>query len=662
MKIGMEHTYIMKNKFYLIILSTIFVTINLWGDDNPFQLNYEDIISMYESLDQLTPEKLSIQAPSILKITEDFLLANPNLSTNSKSRLMTVNNRLATWHTLKTQFDNCINFNITGQNLHERVLNVQFSRPFSSKISSSECFNDQYSPLAPGNISQLNKFLSDLNLHSFHNELIMEVITNSVEAFLEVKYKYDPEFMKRGKLAQKDIDHIIQTACISQRKIPFQQNTDICELIDPSFKKYLTSRIVYLGNELSNFKKTTATEALDDLNQSIDRLNTSLKKIILKKNEGIFYDNAELSDIKAKNNYETYIRQYLDELKNYNGLLLLTEAVRNRAGDIRQYHHDDTRRILDVYDFKPHQYVKIDQVTEGIRELETRINDSIKNIAIGRSYGIDTPEFLSLIKNNPLAVSKIVLNSPHYADVLCSAINTIHAQDKNKQDFYENFKKSHAIISTVFLTTGAGTVLASLILTGKMAIKVGTRYGNLMAISSLGIGSNELVNAIYSVNKAYNQHKEIDSKTVASMTYNADDESILENKQLIAEFKSARNSALISLAVVAWSFPAAGKFLGLLTRPDPNITSDKLQKMTNVLLYIADNQFIVRVKQIKNTFDEKEFDDHAKALTDAFFDNLLTFLLTTDNDIKREKILNAINSDSLPSKKLLVSIMNTQEE
>lgn len=571
---------------------------------------------------------------------------------------------LANFIAVKEHFEKCVKDKEAKRKLHERILGASFQ--------SMNTLSDQALPCIPEGAIAANQSFYDINNNVmkamksavkpyFQNELSKQIITNTAKSLLSFRFKFSPDFMKDGTLQPKELNALIDDVCLKKMKIGRSLSTsvDVCKNMDPQFKSELSSQLQKLSKDQNRQAKLTPKEATDSLNASIDRLNSSLEKITLRKDVGYIYDSADLSDPQAKKNFDSYIAQYMNEVSKEAGPLFLTKTIKDEAGSIKRFHSDDTtkNRKTTRFQFLPHKKVVEKDVKEAIAEAEKKILLQAKDtLAVAqdstRTKGkliSDDDDLTELVKINPFAAGEILIKKPEYAGLMCDSINKANKDDAWDENFDKYFAIGGAVIGGALLLTGVGTVAGAYLVTGSLTagVAAGTVGGSLLGYTALLSGAVELANAGYYGKKAMDQYQEINRLEAAYLTKNSDSSAILEAKNALVEFKDARLTAGISLASVGLSLTNAGRLFNLL-KLDSSVSPDQVKAATKILRYLAQTQVAKRIKDVVRVLGEagmEKLERFFLFLAQAGESSRLKFLeLLKDTKITPEKIKEIVES------------------
>ena len=566
---------------------------------------------------------------------------------------------LANFIAVKDHFEKCIKDKEAKRKLHERVLSASFQ--------SLNTLEDTALPCLPPNVNSTNKSFLDFNngvmkamkatvKPYFQNQLSKQIITNTAKSLMAFRQKFNPDFMKTGYLSQKEMDAVIGDVCQKKMMVGrgLYSSTDVCKSMDPAFKKELANDLISFSKTQDPKGKMTPESATTSLNASIDRLNSALSKIKVKKDVGYIYDSADLTnDENAKKGFDGYINQYMAEVSKDAGPLLLTKTMKDEAGSIKRFHSDDTTKNKKTtqFQFIPHKKIETSDVKDAIKEAEGKMlaqaHDTL-NIAYDatKTKGkivSDEDDIAELVKIYPFAAGQLLLKKPEYAGLMCDSINKINKEDVSDENFDKYFAIGTAVIGGALLLTGVGTVAGAYMITGSLTagVAAGTIGGSILGYTALAGSAVELASAGYYGKKSFDQYQEMNRLEAAYLTRNSDSTAIIEAKNALVEFKDARMTAGISLASVGLSLASAGKLFSIL-KSDAKISPDQVKAATKILRYLGQTQMAKRVKDVVRVLGEagmEKLDTFLLYLAKAGESSRIKFLeLLKDGKITPEKI------------------------
>jgi hypothetical protein len=629
---------------------------------NPFAFlvtQHREIKTGVGSMDLVTKHGAQL-ADATLKI-----LADPKnkkfLNTPEGLELRRHQQMLANFLAVKNHLEKCVKDKEGKRKLQERVL--------QSSFQSITNINDVSVPCLPEATKMSASFLDFNNgvmkamknmvRPYFQNQLSKQVITNTAKSLLTFKLKFKPDFMSKGHLTQKELDEVIGEVCL--KKIQTVQNLyqsiDVCKKMDPLFLPKLTQTVIDYSKTQKSSEKMTPQKATDSLNESIDRLNKSLSKIKVKKDSGYIFDSADLTDDSIKKDFDQYANQYMSEVSQGAGTLLLTSTIKDEAGGIKSFDSSDTQKNSKTkqFQFVPHKKVSLSDVQVSIREVETKmmnqakdainiVNDATKKKGVLIS---DEDDIADLVKINPFAAGQVLIREPQYAGLMCDSINKINQDDVNdkKRDTY--FFVGSAILGGALLLTGVGTMAGSYILSGSFSALSGTVLG----YTALAGTANELVALGYQGKRALDNYQEMNRLEGAYLTQNSDSQAINQAKDALIEFKEARLLAGISFVGLGMNVLNAGRLFNILKTSSSKVSPDEIKAASKIMKYISGTTAGKRLKEISLLMGEKAMDK-----IDYFLLNL-----TKSGEINRLKFLELLSDSKIVPAKIKTIIEDSLE-
>ncbi len=530
---------------------------------------------------------------------------------------------LANFIAVKEHFEKCVKDKEAKRQLHDRILNASFQGLNNLSEGALPCLpvvNAQNKNFLDFNNGVMKAMKSAVKPH-FQNQLSKQIITNTAKSLLSFRQKFNPDFMKTGTLSQKEMDAIIGDVCQKKSMVGrgLYSRTDICAKMDPNFKSELSRELKTFAKDQDPKGKMTPEGATSSLNNSIERLNSALNKIKVKKDIGYIYDSADLSDEESKKAFDGYINQYMTEVSKEAGPLLLTKTMKDEAGSIKRFHSDETtkNKKSSQFQFITHKKIDIGNVKSAIKEAESKMLAQARDtLAIAdestKTKGkiiSDDDDLTELVKINPFAAGQLLMKKPEYAGLMCDSINKINREDVSDENIDKYFAIGTAVIGGALILTGVGTVAGAYMVTGSLTagVAAGTLGGSILGYTALAGSAVELASAGYYGKKSYDQFAEMNRLEAAYLTKNSDSQSILEAKNALVEFKDARMTAGISFASVGLSLASAGKLLSIF-KTDTIISPDQIKAAAKILRFLGQTQVAKRVKDVVRILGESGMD------------------------------------------------------
>jgi len=567
---------------------------------------------------------------------------------------------LTNYMAIKNHFDKCIKDKNAKRKLQDRILQASFQGmanldgppclpPNVAAVKSYEEFNN--------NVMKAMKVMVKPYLQ---NHLSKKVMSNTAKSLLAFRHKFKPEFMSSGKISDAELDKIVGDVCIKKSQTPrtMMVATDVCQKMDPLFKKELKKELILFAGTQNPKGKISPDKAMKSLNESIDRLNAQLAKINVKKDVGYIYDSADLSDESAKKNFNNYINQYTREVSQNAGALLLTKTMKDQSGSIKRYDSDDTSKNKKTakFQFNKHKKIKLEDVTNSIREAESKIMAQARDtLAIAARATVkkdtlksDDDDIADLVKINPFAVGQILIRRPQYTGLVCDSINNINKTDVDDENFDKYFMIGSAVIGGALVLTGVGAVAGAYLITGSVTagVAAGTIGGSILGYSALAGGAVELVSLGYNAKRANDHYQEMNQLESAYLTKNSDAQSITDAKDTLIKFKEARLMAGLSLAGVGLNLVNVGSVFNIFKMR--NTTTAELNAATKILRSIGDTKVASKLKEIVKVMGAngaEKLDNFLLLLAKTGEKNRIKFLeLLKDSKLTPEKFKDIIES------------------
>lgn len=525
------------------------------------------------------------------------------LKTNEGRMLLRQQAILANYLAVKEHLEKCQTSKENKRDLKNRILSSTLQSAMKNE-SISSCFqpNNEYKSFVDFNNSVI-KVMKVVSKADVLMNLNQKILINSAKSLIGMEYKFNPTFMKKGYLTNGEMNKIKNNICTG--------NT--CKNLSSDFLNNLQSEVVNYANSLpkkeKRFSSKTATIAL---NQSIQRINQSLDNIKVKTDRGYIYDSANLEDPKTKQEFDSYVYNYMNEVSKDAGPLLLTKTMREKAGQIRNFNSDSTKKDkrTNSFKFEKHHFVTENDINKSIKEANDKINDQIKatqKIIFSESYRKNLNQEMAnqvrqenlneMVKLNPLAAGQMLINHPEYTGIICDSIKNIEANDKDDEDFDKYFMIGGAIIGGALLLTGVGTAVGAYMLTGSLTagVAAGTVGGSIVSATMLAGAATETVSAAYFGKRSLEAYQEESRIESAILSNNTDQYSILEKRDAYLEFKEARNRALISIASLGFTTIRIDRFFELSRFAQGTLKLNEMKAATKILNYLKEEKYAKKI-------------------------------------------------------------------
>lgn len=569
---------------------------------------------------------------------------------------------LINYMAIKDHFDKCIKNKNSKRKLQDRILQSSFQSMNSADISSCQALNmASFRSFYQFN----NQIMNDIKQAikpEFLNILSKKILSNTASSLLSFRHKFNPEFMRSGRnMSNQEVDKIISDVCIKTDRLSrLVTTTDVCNKMDPLFKRKLRNELISFSKTQNRTTKISPIMAMTSLNQSIDRLNTQLAKIEVRKDVGYIYDSADLSDDNSKEKFNNYINQYVQEVSRDAGALLLTKTMKDEAGSIKRYDTDDISKNsrTSKFQFDKHKKISLEDVNKSIVEAESKImgqaSDTLaitKRSIAGNDIRKTGDDISEMIKINPFAAGQILIHRPEYTGLVCDSINKINQIDDNDEVLDKYFMVGSAVVGGALVLTGIGTLAGAYLITGSVTagIAAGTIGGSILGYSAFAGTAVELVSLGYSTKRASEHYAEMNQLESAYLTNNSDSQSITEAKNALVNFKEARLMAGLSLAGVGLSVVNFGALFNIFK--SGKATRAEISATAKILRTIGDTKVALKLREVS-----KIMGSNALARLDEFF-----LHLAKTKESTRAKFLELLKNGQLTPQSLKEIIESSLE-
>jgi hypothetical protein len=432
--------------------------------------------------------------------------------------------------------------------------------------------------------------------------LFAQSLKNSASTLMDIKYRYDKDFLKvtSDKQADKQRDNK-QLAQLALKLCPTDGITCTQNQIK-SVWKHLREEAKILKRDK---QKVTYEQARSTLNEKIERLNVKLKAVPFDTDEGYIKtriwdsSDANLEKEETTKAFGEYVAGYLQEASSSDGNLLLTDSLKKDIGGLRLLEDGDLEEKTGKqtkFTFKNHKLIEdADQIKESVDEVKEKINDQIsqlKKMSSGKSkqydalkgkdfqswgLGADKGEWKKsrlehikkLVKTNPAAVGQILLENPEYAKIVCEMIQIIEEDDKDDASSDKAWMWGGIIVGGALALTGIGAGVGAALIAGSVATATLTTIATGAFVAGVVVGGGE---ATYWGKRAYEHDREIREVEQAYFAGNSDTHSIITARESLTKFKDARFDAALALGF-ALADVGALKVLGAVGKGAAKTTS-----------------------------------------------------------------------------------------
>lgn len=543
---------------------------------------------------------------------------------------------------VKKHFDNCIKDKNNKRQLAKRTLSVILQNekevnPCTPHIRGFDNFTSFYK----SNMQVMKKLV----MPDYEKEIKKQILTNSLAAFYRFERKFHPtKFNAVNKNTPDELKSLIHLVCTP----PGRVNVDQCAPHGKNFRQELYNKMVEETPHIFSEKKYSPTQALNEINNKLGKLNTLAKKVSVNIDKGILYDSPQ--EINEENNlhFQNYIQEYLRSASDGAGVLMLTEKMKDKAGGLRSLDdHLVKNKKAKAFKLEPHYKVSEKEVKGAIDEARDKMMKQIVDLTedgVGFFGNKDYSEGIDhMSAANPFAIGQILARNPSYAGLACDSFNRISSDDTFNAKMDKAFFIGTAVLSGALILTGVGTVAGAYLLTGSLTagVAAGTVGGSILATTALVGTATELTSAAYYGSRAYDEARELDRMEKAIFTNNSDDKSIQEAEATLKAFKEARLQLGLNLAGAVGSYAlGATKIPSLIA--GKSLSIGELKIVNSILNRINDSATALKlmraVKLIKGPAEEL-FERFIVSLSKVSESTRLKFLnMLQDSKITPEKL------------------------
>lgn len=492
------------------------------------------------------------ESEKIIQQVQGFV-SNPNnrkiFKTNEGQNFLKQHMKYVNFFRAKKTLEECENNKDSNRNLSQSILTGILSEDFNS----SACKLEYIQTIdATSELFQIANKLQDSQIKdSLQDNLLINSMLNTVEADLTHQYKYQPDFLNETR---PNYSTLAENYC-EKLKCNFEQKKQIQNTL-PSF----------IAKIKSKEKKHTPEQVHKEINGNIDKLNSSLAEIEIKRTKGALADhidngvhffvpwmidtaNPDLEDTKTQEQFNNYVSKFYEANNSEHGILFNTETIREEMGPFRtnnddEYIDEDVKGWSTTYQFEPHQNVSLSDVEESITDVDKAINDHIKNLKEIEEYTSSTRSKLSkditgqnnrqraqrsrlrqayrkkreenllfLLKTSPRAVSQLLVNSPEYASEICKLLIKLDKEDEDS-NLDTALMVGGAVLGVAGLFTGGVTWLFAGGLSTAAVATLGTTSSALL-ISSMATGLSGAGIGYYQASKVRNDAQAVEAALIS---------------------------------------------------------------------------------------------------------------------------------------------------
>lgn len=667
-------------KVFLIIVTWFTLSPILSTDQSPSNSTLQSLLEQHLWV-KGSGEKDLIHSlgPKVLVNTQSFISDPANrdlLSTPDGHQLREMQARLKNYFSIKQAFDRCVNKKGDRINLNVRILDASFE----AQTLSVPC-----NPIGK-EFQSLDKFFKEVQEIAktqepsvFQDTLYTQAMKNSLTTLMDLRYTYEHNYLRKGKnnfYLKADIRNTVKKICPS-KKCSDRTVALLEKHAESEAKRLMASK------EKVGFKKAT-----EEVNGKIDRLNVKLNKINIVSDNGYvklpfgIYDSSDprYDNTTTQRQFNDYINSYVQEASSGSGLLMLTDTIKGKSGGLRKFEEDDLHEHkryggYTTFEVKKHARIKRRDLVDAKNEAQNKIieqaqrlnsmdeekrTDEAAYIAKGSQYDSYNPmtidyvsmkpdreeDIAKLVKTNPAAVGEILSKSPHFADIVCKAINNVSIEDESDEAWDEAFLWGGMIVGGALAITGIGAAAGAAIIAGtSAAVTLGTvATASFVAGTALGVGE-----AGYWSSRTYDHYQEMKEFEGAFLTRNSDEQSIIEARDALTDFKQARFDAalaigfsLVDLGGVKAAASISQRSIRLAQGAGKVLSPKQLKALSSIYKFISNNAIsnkLAKVVELLGANGGKKLDEFLTLLASMSEGARLKFLnKLLDSNMTPEKI------------------------
>jgi hypothetical protein len=163
----------------------------------------------------------------------------------------------------------------------------------------------------------------------------------------------------------------------------------------------------------------------------------------------------------------------------------------------------------------------------------------VKGLLEGQIQSVRNMNLKELVKTNPAALGKVLLERPELTAIVCNTINQIAETEEDEATWNEVYLWGGIIVGGVLLATGVGAGIGAFVLSGTAAATLVT-VATASAIAGTAIGVGE---TIYSGNKSLQASNEALALRASLISRNGDKQTSVEVDEKMEEAWSELTSA-----------------------------------------------------------------------------------------------------------------------
>ena len=464
---------------------------------------------------------------------------------------------------------------------------------------------------ASDNALQLDHLTGLLLTTPSNNEVAKSVYNKSLEV---IKHKnITPEQFNLLKLSSHALNiHKIQTTfdhCLNNKA---RANNLGARIIDASIiAKSNNENCIY-------FNEPNETNSVNKLDQSLSKITENeLKNLAIEESQKNYLTTYLYWDHRIKTDHAPLtpaeicdkIHCNANELKNFNHhgtefLNLLPMKEQGKSPDeiaLLKNPEDQLLRFTKAIDHK--NVITKTHVLNAQNEIKILLEEQMQQV---RSMTL-----ADLVKTNPAAIGKILLDNPEFTSSICSTINNIADSEENTAKWNKVYVWGGLIVGGTLLVTGIGAGIGAVVLseTTMAATLVTVASVTAVAGTSLGIGDT-----IYSGHNYLNASHEALALRASIFSHNGDEQTSQEAKAKLSEAWSDLTSASIS-AISIIPFGSIWKAMSNSAKISRIGSLAKLEKISAEEQAIAIKDLGTTIGELKNPMLEKTLIDVQKKVS-----------------------------------------------
>jgi|GEM_PF-3188803 len=638
--------FLKKIQTFLCIISLLFTPeMILAKSDLGFSLEIDTLLLKHQEIKtgSLSLDLMRKHGNQLMDQTARLLnrLSKNDLKNPKVQELINHQNRLQNFTAIDQHFRKCVKNNNGSRQLDQRILAQALKSTMTHPQNlENDCKNYENSIKNFQTFNQdIVKVMKATILPDAIKDFSLKALENSARSLLSLKFKFHPKYSDQSRVNDHDLNNLIKELTVRNQSSALSKIEN-----DELFNKLK----LYAQSQLTEEKKFNFEQAAMNINKKITQLNSSLSKISLQNEKGFIFDSAKMNDPESFKKFEQYLNTYSEVVSSDAGVLMLTNTLKEKAGEIKRYDSEETikDKKRDIFVFSPHKNIGKLDVEKAYNEAEKKILAGARELNLIKNRVKTSPKDMQedieeLVKINPLSIGQMLALKPEYAGVVCDAINKIQSSDEAKEERDKYFMIGGAVLGGALLLTGVGTFLGAYMITGSVTagVAAGTIGGSIMTGTIVAGAALETCSLIHFGHRAIQYQNEANKFEASILSGNGDAKSIQEAKAALSDYKEARLNAALSLAALATSGIPLSKFLNLSRFQGKNIA--ELKALTNILEKLSQNELINKIRttgKLMGISAQEKIDD-------------FLLLLAKGSESLRIKTLEALkNSEVTPEK------------